>query len=311
MEYRNLGRSGLKVSTVGLGCNNFGWTIGLEDSRAVIDAAIDAGITFFDTANVYGKGGGSETMMGEILGDRRKQIVLGTKAGLAMPDGSKGGSRANIVRAFEESLIRLKTDYIDFYQFHWSDPDTPIDETLRAMDDLIRAGKVRYIGCCNLAAWELVEAEYIARELGTNRFIGTQAELSLLRRENETALIPALAAYGIGFLPYFPLASGLLTGKYKRDAIPEDSRFAKLDTMAGRYLTDENWDKTEKLAAFCEARGRTMVELAFSWLLTRPTVASVMAGATKPAQIEANVAATGWALTKDDLAEIDKITGAA
>ncbi|MAM61313.1 aldo/keto reductase [Maritimibacter sp. UBA3975] len=309
MDYRNLGRSGLKVSTVGLGCNNFGWTIDLEQSRAVIDAAIDAGITFFDTANVYGNGGGSEEIMGQVLGERRKDIVLATKAGLKMPDGSKGGSRANIVRAFDESLIRLKTDYIDFYQFHWSDPETPIDETLRAMDDLMRAGKVRYIGCCNLAAWEMVEAEYIARELGTNRFIGTQAELSLLRRDNETALIPALEAYGIGFLPYFPLASGLLTGKYKRDAIPEGSRFDKLEGMAGRYLTEENWDKTEKLMAFCEARGRTLVELAFSWLLTRPMVASVMAGATKPSQIEANVAATGWALSEDELAEIDTITG--
>ncbi|MBV0911041.1 aldo/keto reductase [Anianabacter salinae] len=311
MDYRNLGRSGLKVSTVGLGCNNFGWTIGLEDSRAVIDAAIGAGITFFDTANVYGDGGGSETILGEVLGDRRKDIVLATKAGLKMPDGSKGGSRANILRAFDESLRRLKTDYVDFYQLHWSDPDTPIDETLRALDDLIRAGKVRYIGCCNLAAWEVVEADYIARELGTNRFIGAQAELSLLKRGNEAALIPALQAYGIGFLPYFPLASGLLTGKYKRDAIPEGSRFAKLEGMAGRYLTDENWDKTEKLAAFCAAQGRTLVELAFSWLLTRPTVASVMAGATKPAQIEANVAATGWVLGDADLIEIDKITGAA
>ncbi|GKY89599.1 aldo/keto reductase [Sinisalibacter aestuarii] len=310
MDYRNLGRSGLKVSAVGLGCNNFGWTIGIDESRAVLDAALDHGITFLDTANVYGNSGGSETMLGELLGPRRGEVVLSTKVGLEMADGSKGGSRANVVRSVEDSLRRLRTDWIDLYQLHWSDPATPIDETLRAFDDLIRAGKVRYVGACNLAAWEVVEAEYIARELGTHRFISIQDELSLLVRDKETSLIPALERYGVGFLPYFPLASGLLTGKYRRNAgVPEDSRFAKLGRLADRYLTEANWARTEALAGFCEARGRSLVELAFSWLLTRPTVASVMAGATKPEQIAANVAATGWMLDADDLAEIDRLTG--
>ena len=310
MDYRKLGRSGLKVSAVGLGCNNFGWTIDEAQSRRVVDAAIDAGVTFLDTANVYGGGGASEAILGNILGEKRQKVILASKIGMEMPDGTKGGSRWNIVEGIEDSLRRLKTDYIDLYQLHWSDPSTPIDETLRAFDDLIRAGKVRYIGACNLAAWEVVEAEYLARELGSHRFVSIQDELSLIRREKEKALLPALERYGVGFLPYFPLASGLLTGKYKRDeAAPEGSRFAKVDRMATRYLTEANWDRTEALAAFCEARGRTLVELAFSWLLTRPTVASVMAGATKPEQVTANVAATDWQLTAEDLAEIDRITG--
>ena len=310
MDYRNLGRSGLKVSVTGLGCNNFGWTIDTDQSRAVIDAAIDAGVTLFDTANTYGNSGGSETAMGEILGPRRKDIILATKAGMQMADGTKGGSRWNIMRAVEESLTRLKTDWIDLYQLHWSDPDTPIDETLRAFDDLIRDGKVRYVGACNFAAWEAVEAEYVARELGTHRFISMQDELNLLVRDKETELLPALAAYGIGFLPYFPLASGLLTGKYSRGAeAPAGSRFATQARLANRYMTEENWTRTEALSAFCAERGHSLVELAFSWLLTRPTVASVIAGATRPEQVTANVAATGWVLSPEDLAEIDRITG--
>nr|WP_284040847.1 aldo/keto reductase [Phaeovulum sp. NW3] len=291
-----------------MGCNNFGWTIGLEQSRAVVDAALEQGVTFLDTANVYGKSGGSEQILGEILGTRRNNVVLASKVGLEMADGSKGGSRINVIRSVEDSLRRLRTDWIDLYQLHWSDPATPIDETLRAFDDLIRAGKVRYVGACNLAPWEVVEAEYMARELGTHRFISIQDELNLLVREKETSLVPALQRYGLGFLPYFPLASGLLTGKYRRNAgVPEDSRFAKLGSLADRYLTESNWALTEALARFCEERGRSLVELAFSWLLTRPTVASVMAGATRPEQIIANVAATGWALDADDLAEIDRL----
>lgn len=310
MDYRNLGRSGLKVSVTGLGCNNFGWTIDTDQSRAVIDAAIDAGVTLFDTANTYGNSGGSETAMGEILGPRRKDIILATKAGMQMADGTKGGSRWNIMRAVEESLTRLKTDWIDLYQLHWSDPDTPIDETLRAFDDLIRDGKVRYVGACNFAAWEAVEAEYVARELGTHRFISMQDELSLLVRDKETELLPALSAYGVGFLPYFPLASGLLTGKYSRGAeAPAGSRFATQERLANRYMTEENWTRTEALSAFCTERGHSLVELAFSWLLTRPTVASVIAGATRPEQVTANVAATGWTLSAEELAEIDRITG--
>jgi aryl-alcohol dehydrogenase-like predicted oxidoreductase len=308
MKLRNLGTSGLRIPEIGLGCNNFGWRIGLEESRAVVDKAIDVGITFFDTANIYGGGGGSETLLGEILGERRKSIVLSTKFGMTL-EGRKGASRSYIIECVEDSLRRLKTDWIDLYQLHEVDPLTPIDETLRALDDLVRAGKVRYIGCSNLPAWQVVQAHYIARELGTERFVSAQDEYSAIIRDNEKDLIPALEACGMGFLPYFPLASGLLTDKYKRGAdLPSDSRFATIDRMAARYLNDANWQKTEKLAAFCEKRGRTLVELAFNWLLAQPVVTCVMAGATKPEQVEANVKAAEWKLTPEELAEIDAIT---
>lgn len=308
MKLRNLGHSGLRISEIGLGCNNFGWLIGLEESRAVVDKAIEVGITFFDTANIYGGNGGSETLLGEILGDRRKSIVLSTKFGMVF-EGRKGASRSYIIECVEDSLRRLKTDWIDLYQLHEVDPLTPIDETLRALDDLVRSGKVRYIGCSNLPAWQVVQAHHIARELGTERFISAQDEYSAIIRDNERELIPALQACGMGLLPYFPLASGLLTGKYKRDAaMPEDSRFGTIDRLAARYLNDANWEKTEKLAAFCEKRGRTLVELAFSWLLAQPGVTCVMARATKPQQVEANAKAAEWALTAEELAEIDAIT---
>jgi aryl-alcohol dehydrogenase-like predicted oxidoreductase len=308
MKLRNLGHSGLRISEIGLGCNNFGWRIGLDESRAVIDRAIELGITFFDTANIYGNGGGSETLLGQILGERRKSIVLATKFGMPL-DGRKGASRSYIIECVEDSLRRLKTDWIDLYQLHEPDPLTPIDETLRALDDLVRSGKVRYIGCSNLPAWQIARADHVARELGTERFVSTQAEYSAIIREAERELIPALSAYRVGFLPYFPLASGLLTGKYKRGTeLPADSRFGSIERLAKRYLNDANWQKTEKLAAFCEERGHTLVELAFSWLLQRPTVACVMAGATKPEQVEANVKAADWTLTADEMAAIDEMT---
>lgn len=310
MELRPLGRSGLKVSTVSLGCNNFGWRIGKEEARAVLDAALGAGINFLDTANIYGGGGTSEAILGEIMGKRREDVVLASKFGMKMPDGSLGADRRYIVKCVEDSLQRLRTDRIDLYQLHQPDPTTHIDETLRALDDLIRAGKVLYIGSCNLSPWQVVEAEYVAREIGTHRFISVQDELSVLIRDKEESLLPALQAIGVGLLPYFPLASGLLTGKYARGAtFPEDSRFAKIDRLADRYLTERNWARTEALAGFCEARGKTLLDLAFSWLLTRPTVASVMAGATRPEQIVQNVAAASWTLGAEDLAAIDAITG--
>ena len=314
METRNLGASGLRVSAIGLGCNNFGGRIGLEESRAVVHAALDHGITLFDTADVYGERGGSETALGEILGPRRKDIVLASKFAMPMDDAErlKGASRRYIINAVEASLRRLKTDWIDLYQQHRPDPLTPIAETLRTLDDLVRAGKIRYYGCSNLPAWQVVEAAWTARDAGLNGFVSCQDEVSLLVRHHEVDLMPAMRAYGLGLLPYFPLASGLLTGKYKRNTpMPEGARLTKTARLADRYLTDANWAKAEKLADFAAAHGHTILELAFSWLLARPPVSSVIAGATKPEQVAANVAAGGWALTVDELAAIDAITGAA
>jgi aryl-alcohol dehydrogenase-like predicted oxidoreductase len=311
MEYRNLGKSGLQVSLVGLGCNNFGMRIELEQARKVVFKALDLGITLFDTADIYGKRGGSESMLGEILGDRRKDIVLATKFGGQMNDAGtmQGASRRYIMSEVEASLSRLKTEWIDLYQIHFPDPKTPMDETLRALDDLIRAGKVRYIGCSNHPAWKVVDAEWIAKQSGVAAFISCQDEYSLLARGPERELVPALQSFGLGLLPYFPLASGLLTGKYKRNApAPADTRFGTLKGLADRYGTDANWQIVEKLEKLCEQRGHTMLELAFSWLAARPMVASVIAGATKPEQLEQNVAAMGWALSADDMAEIDRLT---
>jgi aryl-alcohol dehydrogenase-like predicted oxidoreductase len=310
MQIRNLGRSGLRVSAVGLGCNNFGGRIDLEASRAVVHAALDAGITLFDTADVYGEMGGSETALGEILGPRRKDIVLATKFAMPMDAAEtlKGASRRYIVSAVEASLKRLRTDWIDLYQQHRPDPLTPIEETLRALEDLTRAGKIRYAGCSNLPAWQVVEAVWTARSSGLAGFVSCQDEFSLVHRGHEAALMPAMRAYGLGLLPYFPLASGLLTGKYRRNApMPEGARLTKTQRLADRYLTDANWSIAERLADFAEANGHTLLELAFSWLLARPPVASVIAGATKPEQIAANVAAGGWALTATELDEIDRI----
>jgi aryl-alcohol dehydrogenase-like predicted oxidoreductase len=311
MEYRNLGRSGLRVSLVGLGCNNFGGRIGLEATRAVVDSAIACGITLFDTADIYGERGGSETLLGEVLGARRKEIVLASKFGMEMDDSGTrvGGSRRWIMRAVEDSLTRLKTDWLDLYQYHRPDPLTPIDETLRAFDDLVRQGKVRYIGCSNMPAWQVATAQWTARDLGLLPFASAQDEYSLVVRDAEKDLIPALTHYGMGLLPYFPLASGLLTGKYRRNApMPEGARLTNTQRLAHRYLTDSNWQKAEQLADFAEARGHSMVELAFSWLAAQPVVSSVIAGATRPEQIEANVKAAGWKLTAEDMAAIDAIT---
>jgi len=312
MEIRNLGRSGLRVSAIGLGCNNFGGRIDLEASRAVIHKALDLGITLFDTADVYGERGGSETVMGQILGDDRKRIVLASKFCMPMDDSGalQGASRRYIMSAVEASLKRLKTDWLDLYQLHRPDPLTPIEETLRALDDLVRQGKVRYIGCSNLAAWQVVEAQWTARTWNLNAFVSCQDEFSLVVRDAESALLPAARAYGMGVLPYFPLASGLLTGKYRRNQeMPADARLTKTQRLADRYLTDRNWERSEKLIDFAEARGHTILELAFSWLLAQSPVSSVIAGATKPVQLEQNVAAGAWTLGPDDLAELDKITG--
>jgi len=311
MQIRNLGGSGLRVSAVGLGCNNFGQRTDLETSRKVIHRAIDLGVTLFDTADIYAGMGGSETVLGTVLGERRKDIVLATKYSKPMAkDGTKqGASRRYIMEAVEASLRRLKTDYIDLYQQHDYDPLTPIEESLRALDDLVRQGKVRYIGNSNFPAWRIAEAEHVARAMNVNRFISCQDEYSLVVRDIEKDLLPAAAEYKLGLLPFFPLASGLLTGKYKRGAPPpDDTRFGKAPALKDRYVTPHNEEIVEKLQAFAQARGHTMLELAFSWLAARPQVSSVIAGATRVEQIEQNVKAIEWQLGTEDVAEIDRIT---
>jgi aryl-alcohol dehydrogenase-like predicted oxidoreductase len=312
MKERNLGKSGLRVSLVGLGCNNFGGRLDLEATRRVVHRAIDAGITLFDTADIYGELGGSETQLGQILGDRRKDIVLATKFGMAMnKEGTlKGGSRRYMMRAVEDSLKRLRTDWFDLYQLHQPDPLTPLEETLRGLDDLVKQGKVRYIGCSNLAAWQVALSQETSARLNLNSFVSCQDEYSLLvRNVVEGQLDAAMKHYGMSLLPFFPLASGLLTGKYKRNApMPQDARLTNTQRLADRYVTDANWPIVEKLQAFAEQRGHTLLELAFSWLVARPAVASVIAGATKPEQIDANIKAVDWALTAEEIAEIDRIS---
>lgn len=308
METRNLGRSGLKVSLVGLGCNNFGMRIDVAQSRKVVDRAIERGITLFDTADSYGDRGGSERILGEVLGARRKDVVLATKFGNAMDDRGvlKGGSRRYVVAAVEASLARLRTDWIDLYQLHKPDPDTPIEETLRALDDLVRQGKVRYVGCSNLAAWAVADAAWTARHLGLTAFASAQDEYSLLARDAERELVPALRAYGMGLLPYYPLACGLLTGKYRRGEPVTSGRLAN-SPRKDQLLVAENFDKVEQLTAYAEQRGHTILELAFGWLLWHQVIPSVIAGATKPEQVHANAAASTWALTDDEVIEINAI----
>src|SRR3954453_21230994 len=311
MQIRNLGGSGLRVSAVGLGCNNFGQRIDLEASRKVIHKAIDLGITLFDTADIYSNMGGSETVLGAVLGDRRKDIVLPKKYSKAMSeDGTKqGASRRYIFEAVEASLKRLKTDYIDLYQQHDYDPLTPIEETMGTLDDLVRQGKVRYIGNSNFPTWRIAEAEYVARAMNVSRFVSCQDEYSLVVRDIEKDLLPAANEYNLGLLPFFPLASGLLTGKYQRGAAaPDDTRFATVPALRDRYVTPRNEEIVEKLQQFAKARGHTMLELAFSWLAARPQVSSVIAGATRVEQVEQNVKAIGWALSAEEMAEIDVIT---
>jgi aryl-alcohol dehydrogenase-like predicted oxidoreductase len=311
MRMKSLGRSGLKVSVVGLGCNNFGMRIDQAATDEVVSKALDLGITLFDTADAYGNRGGSETMLGKALGARRKDIVLATKFGLPMGEGDlmKGASRRYIVNAVEASLKRLNTDYIDLYQIHFPDPETPIDETLGALDDLIAAGKVRYIGSSNFSGWQLADAWYIARELGTAKFVSAQNHYNLLDRKIEQELIPAAKAYGASVLPYFPLASGMLTGKYKRDrALPNDGRLTAWGDRGKAILSEQNFDLVEKLTAFAEARGHTLLDLAFGWLASQPQVASVIAGATKPEQVEQNVKAGEWELNAEELAEVGRLS---
>ena len=311
MEIRNLGRSGLRVSAIGLGCNNFGGRLDEAGSKAVMHAAFDAGITLFDTADVYGDRGGSEQLMGQVIGPMRHSMVLATKFCMPMDATGvlAGGSRRYIMKAVEASLTRLRTDYIDLYQMHRMDPRTPIEESLRALSDLVTQGKIRYFGCSNFTGWRMVEAQWTARTLGLPGFVSAQDEYSLVKREHEADLLPALREYGLGLLPYFPLASGLLTGKYRRNApMPEGARLTKAPSSAERFLIERNWAISEKLSDYAEARGHTILELAVSWLLAQAPVSSVIAGATKVEQVAQNVAAGGWTLSAEELAEIDAIT---
>jgi aryl-alcohol dehydrogenase-like predicted oxidoreductase len=310
MDYRKVGTSNLLVSAVGLGCNNFGIRCDVEQTRAVVHKALDLGITLFDTADNYGQRGGSETLLGQVLGSRRKDIVLATKFGSAMDDEGrlKGASRRYIMSAVEASLGRLRTDWIDLYQLHHSDPSTPIEETLRALDDLVRQGKVRYIGSSNLAGRQLVEADRTARHHDLSRFISAQNEYSVLRRGLEREAIPAMQACGLGLLPYFPLASGLLTGKYRRESIPVGTRLASPRPHEAVFRTGADWALIERLDAYCRERGHSLLELAIGWLLSRPVVSSVIAGATRPEQVEQNVSAAGWKLTSEELADVDRLS---
>jgi aryl-alcohol dehydrogenase-like predicted oxidoreductase len=311
MEIRNLGSSGLRVSVAGLGCNNFGARLDVEATRRVVHRALDKGVTLFDTADSYGNRGGSESQLGEVLGARRRDIVLATKFGWEMDDVDvkRGASRGYVMKAVEDSLRRLRTDYIDLYQLHKPDPRTPVEETLRALDDLVSQGKVRYIGCSNFAAWQLADAAWITSTRQLTPFVSAQNEYSLLVRDIEAELVPAMQKFGVGFLPYFPLGGGLLSGKYKRGAaLPEGARLTDTKRSADRFLTERNWAIAERLQELADERGHSLLDFAMAWLASRPTVSSVIAGATTVEQVDANVAAVATRLDADVLARIDEIT---
>jgi len=304
MDTRRIGS--LEVSVVGLGCNNFGGRLDLAATKAVVNAALDAGITFLDTADVYG-GTKSEEFLGRILAGRRDRVTIATKFGMALDDERKGAKPAYVKRACEDSLRRLKTDRIDLYYLHRPDPETPIADTLGALDDLVRGGKVLEIGCSLFTAAQLREARAAAGKGA--RFAAVQNEYSLLVREPEREVLAECGRLGLAFVPYYPLASGLLTGKYRRgQPAPKGTRLAINPGWNERFLTDPNVARAESLAAFAESRGHTLLELAFSWLLRHRVVASVIAGATSPEQVRANVAAGSWKLTAEDVARVDAIT---
>ena len=297
MELVDLGDSGLRVSRVGLGCNNFGGRLGLRETRAVVDAALDAGVTFFDTAEIYGNGGGSERLLGEILEGKRDRVVLATK--FAWEPGKGLASPEAIRRSIEGSLERLRMDYVDLYYQHRPDPAIPIGETLGALDELVQAGKVRAIGCSNFSAEQLAEADRVAREHGTARFTVLQNHYNLLRRDDDEDVLPLCRELGVAYIPYFPLASGLLTGKYRRgQPAPEGAR------LAGRVIEDGQFDRVEALTRFAEGRRHTLHELAIAALASTEGIASVIAGATKPEQVRANAAAASWELDDADLAAL-------
>jgi aryl-alcohol dehydrogenase-like predicted oxidoreductase len=312
VETRVLGKNGPKVSVIGLGCNNFGGRLDLAGTRAVVAKAIDLGINFFDTADIYGgrtynNYGGSEVDLGAALGSRRKDIVLATKFGMMFEGAGNGAKRAYVMSACEASLKRLKTDYIDLYQIHTPDSATPIEETLRALDDLQKQGKVRYIGCSNFSASQIDAAMKVSAQNNLAAFVSSQDEYSLLVRDEEQATVPVLKKQGLGLLPYFPLASGMLTGKYKRGQPGPKGARLSAPGLSGRYMNDKNWAIVEKLEAFCAKRGKTILELAFAWLLAHDYVPSVIAGATSPEQVEQNARCASWKLTAAEKEEVDRL----
>jgi aryl-alcohol dehydrogenase-like predicted oxidoreductase len=308
MDTRRLGDSEVQVSLVGLGCNQLGRRVDLEGTRALVDAALDSGITFFDTADIYGGAGRSEELLGEALAGRPDSVVIGTKFGMDMGDG-KGprGSAGYIRNAIEASLRRLRTEVIDLYQYHEPDGVTPIEETLGALDELVRAGKVRAVGCSKFDAAQLEEATRVAREHGYAHFVSVQEEYSLLRRAADDELVPACARLGVSLIPFFPLARGLLTGKYRRgEPAPEGTRLAG----SGEVADDADFEVIERIQRFAEERGLTLLEVAIGGLAAQPTVASVIAGATQPEQVYANALAGRWKPTADELTELTALTAA-
>ena len=309
MEYRRLGKSGLKVSEVGLGGNNFGWWADEPTSFAVINHALDIGVNFVDTADVYDRGH-SEEFVGKAVKGKRSQVIIATKFGGSMGDSpnERGGSRYYIMKAVDASLRRLQTDYIDLYQMHFPDPTTPIEETLRALDDLVRSGKVRYIGCSNFAAWQLCEALWTSRANNLQSFMTVQPRYNLYDRQIERELVPCCQAYSIGVIPYSLLAGGFLTGKYRQGEAPPDGRLAGQMSASSGLFKEANWNRVTKLEAFATERGHTMVELAIAWLLAKPWLSTVIAGARKTEQVSANVAAAEWKLTAEEVAEVEAIS---
>lgn len=312
METRKIGN--LDVSIVGLGCNNFGMRIDEDRTKVVVDAAIEAGINFFDTADVYGMRGRSEEFLGKALGSRRDEVLIATKFGSPMADDgqSQGGSGRWIRQAVEDSLRRLGTDRIDLYQLHSPDANTPQEETLAALDELVRAGKLREIGCSNFGSTLIDEAQSVSKDKELARYASVQNNYSLLERGVEKKVLPACERHGMGFLPYFPLASGLLTGKYRSpDDLPEGTRLATMaqamPDRAKQVLSDENFAIVGKLRAFAEEKGHTLLELAMSWLASRPVIASVIAGATNAAQVKANVASVGWKMTNEEMDQVGEL----
>ncbi len=309
MHTRNVGNTGLRVSSIGFGCNNFGLKTDLAASTQLVHNALDAGVTLFDTAPVYGaEWGQSEAILGKALGRRRQDAVIVTKFGMC-PDYSRNTSRSNVLKQVDESLGRLGTDYIDIYMLHWPDVSTPMEETLRALDDLVTSGKVRYLGCGNLPAWQVVESQWLSKNEGLHRYIVTQEEYSLVGQQNRQSHIPALEKYGMALMPYSPLANGLLTGKYSASGdLPSDTRLAKnLWNMGDRYLTPERLQLVDKLNDFARERGHNLLELAISWLLAQPVVCSVIAGTTAPQQLQKNLECGEWKLTAEEMQQIDQI----
>jgi len=306
METRKVGRSGLSVSAIGLGCVDFGGRLDAAAAGELVTAALDQGISLFDTSDNYCEGR-SEEVLGRALGPRRHDVVINTKFTGSLGQYRADGSRSFVIRSCEESLRRLGTDYIDLYSLHHPDPDTPIEETLDALDGLVRQGKVRYIGSSNLPGWQIADAEHTARSQGRQRFVAAQMEWNLLQREVEAEGVPACNHYGIGVMPFYPIASGLLTGKYRKgQRFPEGSRFATNDYYAS-VATAENLERVERLIAFAEARGHTILELAMTWLAARFGVASILIGASRSEQVASNVAALGDWLDPEDLAELDRL----